>query len=58
MIVPDTKRLKDVEAETKLLKKLLAKQVFENDGIKDALQEGWWPHQRVGCWCGAWSTAG
>jgi putative transposase len=39
MSVPDAKRLKDVEAENTRPKKLLAKQVFENDLIKDALRK-------------------
>lgn len=41
MSVPDAKRLKDLEAENKRLKKLLAEQVFENDVIKDALRKKW-----------------
>ncbi|AAW73580.1 IS1404 transposase [Xanthomonas oryzae pv. oryzae KACC 10331] len=41
MSVPDAKRLKDLEAENKRLKKLLAEQVFQNDLIKDALQKQW-----------------
>lgn len=39
MSVPDAKRLKDLEAENKRLKKLLAEQIFENDVIKDALRK-------------------
>lgn len=41
MSVPDAKRLKDLEAENSRLKKLLAKQLFENDLIKDALRKKW-----------------
>jgi putative transposase len=36
MRVSDAKRLKALEAENTLLKRLLAKQMFENDVIKDA----------------------
>jgi putative transposase len=36
MPVSDAKRLKALEAENTLLKRLLAKQMFENDVIKDA----------------------
>ena len=39
MSVPDAKRLRDLEAENARLKKLLAKQLFENDLIKDALRK-------------------
>lgn len=55
MSLPDAKRLKDLEAENTRLKKLLAKQVLENNVIKDALRRKWCPPQRPGCWRGAWS---
>ncbi len=48
MSVPDAKRLKDLEAENKRLKKLLAEQVFQNDLIKDALQNN---GERTGASC-------
>lgn len=41
MSVPDAKRLKDLEAESTRLKKLLADQVFANGVIKDALRKRW-----------------
>jgi len=41
MSVPDAKRLKYLEAENARLKKLLAKQLFENDLIKVALRKKW-----------------
>ncbi len=48
MSVPDAKRLKDLEAENTRLKKLLAEQVFQNDLIKDALQNN---GERTGASC-------
>jgi hypothetical protein len=39
MSVPESKRLKDLEADNTRLKKLLAEQLFENDVIKDALRK-------------------
>lgn len=38
---PDAKWLKELEAQTTRLKKLLAEQVFENDVIKYALRKKW-----------------
>ena len=39
MSVPDAKRLKELETENARLKKLLAKQVLENEVIKDVLRK-------------------
>ena len=39
MSVSDAKRLKELETENALLKKLLADQMFENDVIKDVLRK-------------------
>jgi putative transposase len=42
MSVPDAKRLKELETENgRLMKKLLAEQVLENEAIKDALRKKW-----------------
>ena len=41
MSVPDAKRLKELESENALLKKLLAEQVLENEVIKDVLRKKW-----------------
>jgi len=39
MSVSDAKRLKELEAENARLKKLLAEQMFQDDGIKDVLRK-------------------
>lgn len=49
---------KDLESENTRLKELLAEQAFENDGMKDAVRQKWWPRRRAGCCCGAWSRKG
>lgn len=39
--VPDSKRLKGLEAENTRLKKLLVRPAFEDEVIKDALRKKW-----------------
>ena len=41
MSVPEARRLRELETENARLKKLLAKQVLENEVIKDALRKKW-----------------
>ena len=42
MSMPDAKRLKELETENaRLLKKLLAEQMLENEVIKDVLRKKW-----------------
>ena len=41
MEVSDAKRLKDLEAENKRLKQMLADAMLENNAIKDALKKKW-----------------
>lgn len=41
MEVSDAKRLKDLDAENKRLKQMLADAMLENNAIKDALKKKW-----------------
>ena len=52
MDVSDAKRLKALETENALLKKLLARSMLENEVTSETLRKKWYPPRHVASWCG------
>ena len=52
MDVPDSKRLKSLEAENARLKKLLAESLLKQEVTREGLRKKWQPHRLVASWCG------